>query len=260
MTANDPNAGPLTSDQILAAIAAAGTSGGAGIGLAKGQKPSGVIENPSSMGGGHPGMPYVPGGPETQFYAPTNAHPYQEGAQWNPGAGTADQIAQLQGELVQAGLITSSAVRPGFWDARSADAYKVVLGYANVHAMNVNDAMAQFLANPQLQSAASAYRYPLALTSPVQMQSDFASAAQPLTGGGLPASEAQAFSSYQTGLEDQARQRYLSAKTDKNAAYVGAPSSTASARDYILAHNQQDVVNYDMALRTLQFQQALKEL
>lgn len=251
----DPNA-PLTNQQILAAIAAAGSTGSTTIGLGVGQKPVGVVTDPTT-GGGHPGMSFVPG-PESQFGTETNKNPYQEGDQLNPGTGTQAQIAEMQGQLVQAGLLAPTDVRAGFWDAKSSDAYKVVLAFANQHAMNAQDALAQFLANPV--AGAGLPRYPLSLDNPETIQADFASTAAGMTGGGIPASESQAFSNYQSGLEEQGRERYVSAKTDKNAAYVAAPTSSASARSYILAHNPQDVVNYDLALRTIQFQNALKEL
>lgn len=247
---------PLSTQQIIDAINAAGGSQSTTIGLGKGEKPQGVIQNPLT-GGGHPGMAYVPG-PETQFGTEVNKNLYQEGEQRKPGGGTQAQIADMQLQLVHAGLLSPNSLRLGLWDAKSQDAYKVVLAYANQHAMAAPDALNVFLANPV--PASSTYRAPISITNPADSTAAFDTVSASMTGGGLPASESQDFATYQTGLENQAVSRYTSGKTDKSSSYVGAASPSANAKAYILAHNPQDVVNYDMALRTVQFQNALKEM
>lgn len=257
MTQTDPNAAPLTEDQILQAILAAGNTGGAGIGLSKGEKPVGV--QTGTTGGGHPGMSFVPGN-ATQFGTPVNKNPYQDGDEYKPGDAPQANVQAMVYSLVQAGLLSPTDVRNNgaFWDNKAASAYRVVLAYANTHAMSAKDALNVFLANPV--QTPTGYRAPKPLTNPLESEAQFANVSQGLTGGGLPASESQDFATYQTGLENQAVSRYTSGKTDKTSSYVDAPSPTAGARAYILAHNPQDVVNYDMALRTVQFQNALKEL
>jgi hypothetical protein len=252
----------MTPAELVALANSLNTSSSGLIGLAKGQTAVGEFKDPA-VG---PGLEAAPGNVApnergmqfTQFDTVPNANAYKEGDQITPGTGSQAQIAEMQGQLIRAGLLLPQDVRAGFWDDKSQSAYKVVLGFANQYGMNAQDALQQFVNNPV--PAASSYRYPIALTNPQTMAADFANTAQSMTGGGLPASESQAFQTYQTGQEEAARQRYISGKTDQQSAYVGAPSSTAADRYYILAHNQQDIVNYDMALRTMQFSAALKEL
>lgn len=269
MTAVDPTTPTTLSPAEIAAqaqqaLSAAGGTASPGIGLSLGEKPVGIGPQGPQSGPGLEALrgqvdPAEANAPQTQFGTSVRAKPYQEGDQFQPGLGTPAQIAQMQAQLVQAGLLSATNYRAGVWGPEAADAYKLVLSFANTHGMNANDALGVLLASPP--AGTTPYRAPMSLTNPADITNSFETAVQQLTGGaGIPASESQAFASYQTGLEQSARDRYVSAKTAKDSAYVGAPSPGASAKAYILAHNQQDVVNYDLALRTIQFHNALGEL
>lgn len=102
------------------------------------------------------------------------------------------------------------------------------------------------------------------ITNPINVQEAYRQAAASVMGGGASAADVAGFQADFANQESAAYDRYAQAGQDRAAglggAYVGRPNAEASAKDYILAHNQQDVVNYDLALRTMQFHDALKEL
>lgn len=59
---------------------------------------------------------------------------YWEGDQWKPAQGSPDAIAQLQQDMVTAGLIPRGAnVRFGTWDLASIDGYQKLLEMANIN-------------------------------------------------------------------------------------------------------------------------------
>lgn len=64
---------------------------------------------------------------------------YFEGDQFSPAGQSPERIAQIQAQLVAAGLLEEGEYWAGFWDAATSDAYKSVLGFANQSGLNADE-------------------------------------------------------------------------------------------------------------------------
>jgi hypothetical protein len=116
------------------------------------------------------GMPkgYVPmrtptpyrGGPISPAQAERRATPqimpprYKTGDEMEPRSYSAENIARLQQQLAQAGLIgPETRFRVGVWDSTSVNAYKNLLGYANQGGISREDALQTLLTAPMARGA-----------------------------------------------------------------------------------------------------------
>lgn len=252
MTQTQPDA-PLSKQDIIDAIAAAGTTSTGIIGMGPNQKPVGERPQHTTTGGVM----------VSQFGTSLQASPYKTGDELNPGTGSQDQVLRTQNQLIQAGLLSPTGVRPGFWDAKSAAAYKIVLAYANQHAMTATDAMAQFLDNPANQTQGR--QAPFQFTNPMQVAQAVSgggpgqtNVAQSLTGKNLSPSETKDFTDWYAQQEAKARDDYQQADLTAGGTATSAPDVTAAAQQYIKEHNLSDTVAYGTASRMLQFFDLLK--
>lgn len=252
---------------------AGGTSGGAAPSIIGGlpagyQQPTHTIDT----GGGHPGMAFIPG-PETPYDtqalssgAPGTATSaggtfYTDGTEWAP-LNDPSTVPTLQSELVQAGLLTKANVRVGVWDATSAAAYKVALGFANASGLTINDALGVLIQNTKLGSTSSAGTSsapgPFAMTDPATVQSAFRNAAESLTGQDLSTQQQSAFDAYFQSQERAAHAAEASATTSGALNAPGAPDASATAEAYIRQNDPSQVMAYGMASRANDFQNLLK--
>jgi hypothetical protein len=191
---------------------------------------------------------------------------YNEGDQFKPQNLPPSDVYSLQQQLVKAGVLSQTNVRPGIWDTSSADAYKTVLGYANATGMKVSDALKQLVNNPQLQASAS--RLPFQLTAPADIQAAVqgggpgqSNTARDLIGHDLSTGETADFLKWYQDQEKTARAQYNSADlAGPGNSYTGAPNLNAAAQAYIKQHNLGESVAYGTASRMLSFFQLLKGL
>ena len=203
------------------------------------------------------------GGVQTIYRTPWNNAPYMPGSELDPGGGTPDQVVTLQNQLIQAGLLSPKAARAGMWDAKSQDAYKVVLAFANQHGMNAKDALNVFLANPVNQVKGK--QTPFQAKNPLDVAAEVSgggpgqtNTAQALTGQNLSPSETKDFTAWYAQQEATARDAYKKADLTAGGVATDAPSVTAAAQQYIKEHNLADVTAYGTASRMLQFFDLLK--
>lgn len=265
--ATDPNA-PLTKQDILDAIAAAGTNQGRGIGLAKGQKQIGITGASHTRGGAvffPADQARTPADTYTQYGTAVHPNPYQAGDEQAPGGGDSASILQMQQRLIQAGLLKATDVRPGgLWDAKSANAYKIVLAYANVHAMSATDALAYFQNNPAAQAGYNEPA-PTPLTNPLTAESQVrgggahqTNTARDLLGKDLSPAEAQDFAAKYQAQEIAARKSFDAANLAGKPTSQAPPNLGAAADDYIKQNHLADSVAYGTASRMYDFFNMLK--
>lgn len=210
-----------------------------------------------------PGAPTPSGqhlipGPVTPYGTTPHGSTYNEGDQWKPQNLPPADVWALQQQLIEAGVLTRSNVRPGVWDATSANAYKTVLGFANATGMTSSDALRTLVSNPQLQ--ASRDRAPVQMTNPVDIAAAVSgggpgqsNTARELLGQDLPSGEKDSFVKWYQDQENNARQQYMKADLGNQATYTGAPNLANAAQEYIKEHNLSQSVAYGTASRMLQF-------
>ncbi len=188
---------------------------------------------------------------QNAFDSNPTAPKYMAKDEWGP-ASHPEQIPTLQAQLVEAGLLKASDVRPGVWDAASANAYKSALALANAMGGNDTDAIQYLIDNQKLGSrkggAGVQGGTAVQLTDPRQMRSDYQSAAETLTGGDLPSSEADAFiHAQQIGEMQDASVKAI------GGTYTAPPDATA----YIKANSGAAVQSYSALQKGLEFYRML---
>lgn len=265
MTATDPNA-PINIPPLP--VGTGTPSGPIGVGT------DFVPPTQPGTGAPTPWGPHTPTGPRTMYgTTPSNLDDpslhlvkgvYQDGAQWTPQNAPPADVYSLQQQLVQAGILSQTNMRPGVWDVDSANAYKTVLAFANATGMNATDALKVLISNPQVQ--AQTQRAPFQLTAPADITAQVSgggphqsNTARELLGKDLPASETNDFQKWYQDQEKSARAQYMAADlAGPGNSYTGAPNLQAGAEQYIKQHNLADTVAYGTASRMLTFFQMLK--
>lgn len=208
------------------------------LGVPDGYKPP-TIGTVPPFEGMHPG----PGVPGTPFGTVVNPDPYTETDKWGPAADVGS-IATIQAEMVAAGLLNKTDVRPGVWDAASADAYGKVLGFANQQGLNATDALTILTSNPPLgRDKRGAVGPTISFTNPEDVQSGYQNVSQALTG------QEQDPSQFQQHYHDlEAAQAH---KTGQN--YTQAPSLTGAATQYVQNNLAGQEASYGVASRMNDF-------
>lgn len=207
---------------------------------------------------------HLPGGPLTPYGTRPHGSTYNEGDQWKPQNLPPADVYSLQQQLVQAGILGSTNLRPGVWDTSSADAYKTVLGFANATGMSSSDALKTLVSNPQMQ--AKSQRAPFQMTAPADITAQVSgggpgttNTARSLIGQDLPAGETNDFLKWYQDQETKSRSQYMAADlAGPGNSYTGAPNLQAAAQQYIKDHNLSQSVAYGTASRMLQFYSLLK--
>lgn len=223
------------------------------------------FEPPTQPGTGAP-TPYgthLPTGPRTPYGTTPHGTTYNEGDQWKPQNLPPSDVYALQQQLVQAGILSQTNMRPGVWDTSSSDAYKTVLGFANATGMGASDALRVLVSNPQVQ--ARSQRAPFQLTAPADITAQVSgggpgqtNTAQSLLGHDLPASETNDFMKWYQDQEKNARAQYMAADlAGPGNSYTGAPNLQNAAQQYIKQHNLGEQVAYGTASRMLEFYRML---
>lgn len=159
---------------------------------------------------------------QNQFGSNPTAPQYHNNDEWMP-ASNPQLVPGLQSALVQAGLLNVKDVRIGVWDQTSANAFKTVLALANNNGGTWQDALDFLVSNPKLGTTSKTSGNPRSTTyvqNPANVRSSFQNAAESLTGGDLPASQADAFVNYFAGQEMKAAAGTLTQQAMDPTAYI----------------------------------------
>lgn len=262
-----PDWAHMTPDQVKAAGAALGSGTAqptSAVGMATGTKAVG-LHTATGVG---PGLERIPGNVSpaergvtyTQYGTKPTTTMYQAQDILSPGSAPTPDVIDLQNRLIQAGLLDPNKVRAGVWDAASQNAYKVVLAFANQHAMNKVDALNVFLANPINQSANQLAPTRTANTMDIAsaVSGPGSNVATQMLGQNLSAGETKDFTDWYQQQEAQARDSYMQADLTGKGTSPDAPSVTAAAQEYIKQHNLSQSVAYGTASRMFHFYDLLK--
>jgi hypothetical protein len=179
---------------------------------------------------------------------------YVSGDEWLP-LNDPTKLISLQAQLVQAGLISAKEIRLGVWDTKSASAYRTVLAFANANGVSSTQALDFLEKNPAVGAQTPKNKTTHVLTNPEDSKQAFATAAQQLTGGDLPSSEAEQFANNYMADEKRA---YAQNDAQQGGNVTGTASPSNAATAFVQAHNKDDAVAFGTASRMLQFFQMLK--
>jgi hypothetical protein len=179
----------------------------------------------------------------------TNPNPYTEADKWGPAADP-QNVPAIQAELIAAGLLNPKDVRPGVWDAKSADAYGNVLEFANQQGMNAMDALTLLTSNPPLGrqgTSGSGSKGPgprtIAFTNPQDVQTGYQNVSQNLTG---QEQDPAAF-------VNQYHQMEAAQAGTNGTNYTQAPSITGAATQYVQQNLPSQEMAYGVASRMNEF-------
>lgn len=172
-----------------------------------------------------------------------NGSGYTEADKWGPAADLGS-IQTIQADLIAAGLLKLSDVRPGVWDAASADAYGQVLSYANQQGLTASDALTILTSNPPLvKPKTGPGPRVIAFTNPQDVATQYQNVSQQLTGQEQDPAQ---FQQVYHGLE--------AAQAGTNGTnYTQAPSLTGAATQYIQQNMPGQELAYGAASREQEF-------
>lgn len=172
-----------------------------------------------------------------------NPNPYVPGDEWGPSQDL-QMVPTIQAELVAAGLLKASDVRPGVWDAASADAYTQVLAFANQQGITATDALTVLTSNPPLGKNALGVAQPtVTYTNPQDVQTQYQNVSQQLTG------QEQDPAAFVQQYHDLEAAQHHAAGSD----YTQAPSLTGAATQYIQKNMPGQEMSYGVASRMQDF-------
>lgn len=182
---------------------------------------------------------------------------YRDGDEWSPAHWGPDKVIKLQAELVQAGILSKTNVRPGRWDSASASAYRQVLSYANAMHADAKDALNDLLNHPEIGAAGGSAPGPYATTNPTDVKAAFRKTALEILGRELPQSEADKFAAQFKATEEAANQRTADAALAGTLNVEAAPSAGNAAEEYLRKTDPAGVHGFGMLSRMNEFEQML---
>lgn len=170
---------------------------------------------------------------------------YTAADEWGP-AGDLTQVTTIQAQLVAAGLLKKTDVRPGVWDSASATAYGQVLSFANQQGLTASDALTILTSNPplggQLGPKGPGPRV-IAFTNPQDVQTQYQGVSQQLTG------QEQDPAQFQQQYHDLEAAQAGTNGTN----YTQAPSLTDAATQYVQKNLSGQEAAYGAASREQEF-------
>ena len=250
------------------------TSGSTGTGTAIGLKKGEVVPEDlqtSILGfaGKAAGQPIPQGavGTQTTIYG-TDPNPTQYTAAdlLSPAADPENAI-QLQEEMVQAGLLAATSLRPGVWDSASQAAYAKVLGFANQYALNAQQALDVLVTNAKTTKTASSttqlgqgvggqgYNYFFPEYSGAAINTGFQGAAQQEVGSEDSAALPGFTTAFKTAESQAAAGKDIAkvAGSGTGGQYEQKPSPTDFAQQYLIQNDPAQVQAYGVASRMQDF-------
>lgn len=191
---------------------------------------------------------------------------YFDGSQYDPAGLSAEKIARIQQDMVDAGLYPSNAkIRKGVWTDIDAEAYQQVLAHANQRGLDVVQSMSELRRNPQSEDTSPRQLPVYNITNPTDLVDVFTKAAQDVIGRKVDPEQLQRMVDAYHQAELAPQQQHAVATgvgTDEGVGPGGtitdAPSPTSFAEDQIrraapIEAGAHDVVNqFDSLLSIFQ--------
>lgn len=205
-------------------------------------------------------------------YARTYTEPipprYHVGDEWLPqtNSWSSEKIADLQSQLVDAGLLDKRAYQRGFWDDTSAAAYRKLLGYSNVSGLDDQSTLSRFRevqAKYGATETAGATRQPFLArkTDPEYLQNLLDDVSVRTIGRRISPEEkarfATAFNESQVAVQRQEYDMTGSGLPGGEGGTVTDVEPGAQAEKFVRENNPGEVKEYDAIQRYKQFQALL---
>ena len=191
-------------------------------------------------------------GPATREQVPPR---YALGDEWAPQtqSWSPERIADIQAQLVDAGLLDPDDYQRGFWDQESAQAYRQLLGYSNVSGLDSHQTL-QRIGEVKSKFGSTGdkakVRQPFIseLTDPVALSDLLDEVAVRRMGRGLSPEEKARFSDSFRGLQESSqRQAYEMSGSGLPGGPGGSvtqPNAQARAEEFVTSSRPDDVAAY----------------
>lgn len=194
---------------------------------------------------------------------------YAVGDQWKPMTESwrSEDVADLQSQLVDAGLLDKTKYQRGFWDATSANAYEKLLGYANASGLddsttlrNIKQIKSKYGSTDSTQT-----RQPFISQrrDPEALKSLLGAVSSRIMGAPLSPEEEDRFVTTFNDMSDTAQR---AAYTASGSGLAGGPGGIdqevdpeAQAQKYLRETHPKDIVRHDVVDRFNQFQSLLSK-
>lgn len=202
-----------------------------------------------------------------QYIAPTL---YRQGDESRPASWGEERIIDLQGQMVDAGILKPSKYQRGVWDSASREAYQELLALANGAGVDVNTALSNY------RQMAAKYGKPTESERPNQpfldrrrdpesLRALLGAVSGRIMGGALSREEEDQFiSTFNSMSEAAQRAEYVA--TGSGSATDPGPGGVitdvdpeAQASKFLRETRPQDVVRHDVVERFNEFQSLLSK-
>lgn len=182
---------------------------------------------------------------------------YYDGAQWLPASLPPDQLAQLQRQMVAAGLLKSGQAQLGVWDAASMNAYTQLLAYANASGLDAGTALSQWGQAHALDPNAGKAPLQVKVTNPEDLRKVFRQSVIDTLGQGWDTAKIdQMVSAYQATETAAQQQAYNQA--DSGGTVTAPPDPGTFAADQVRQEDPTGAQAHDALGYEKQFFAALK--
>lgn len=191
---------------------------------------------------------------------------YASGDEWVPQIESwpPERVADLQAQLVDAGLLDPDSYQRGYWDDESATAYRQLLGYSNVAGIDSHQTL-QRIGEVKSKYGTTAdkarVRQPFIaeLADPAALNDLLDNVSVRLLGRALSPTEKGTFAeSFRTTQESEQRRAYDMAGVENGpGGTVTMPDAESRATEFVRSNQPQEVAEYDAINRWRQFQALL---
>lgn len=203
--------------------------------------------DPSIMGESGTPQPYT----RTAEVAPR----YAIGDEWSPQtqSWSPERIADIQAQLVDAGLLDPDDYQRGFWDQESATAYRQLLGYSNVSGLDshqtlqrIGEVKAKF--GSTADKGAKRQPFISELADPTELNDLLDDVAVRRMGRGLTPEEKARFSDSFRGVQESEQRKYYEASGSGLPGGPGGsvtmPDARSRANEFVTSTRPDDVAAY----------------
>ena len=215
----------------------------------------------SRLTSGYRAMPQKPGGrlgvarSPSEYVKSQVAPRYKLGDEWEPQtkSWSPERIADIQAQLVDAGLLDPDDYQRGFWDQESASAYRQLLGYSNVSGLDSHQTLqriGEVKAKYGTTADKGAKRQPFIseLADPTELSSLLDDISVRRMGRGLTPEEKARFSDSFRGLQESEQRKYYEASGSGLPGGPGGsvtmPDAGSRAEEFVTSTRPDDVASY----------------
>ena len=180
---------------------------------------------------------------------------YKLGDEWEPQtkSWSPERVADIQAQLVDAGLLDPDDYQRGFWDEESAQAYRQLLGYSNVSGLDSHQTLqriGEVKAKYGTTGEKAKIRQPFIseLADPVELSDLLDDVAVRRMGRGLTPEEKERFSTSFRGLQESEQRKYYEASGSGLPGGPGGsvtmPDAGSRAEQFVVENRPDDVAAY----------------